>query len=357
MGSHKELPTPSDKRVLLVTGGGGFLGGAIIRALVRRGETVRSFSRRRYPQLEALGVAQVQGDLCDPKAVAEACHGAEAVFHTAAKAGVWGTFQEYYQPNVMGTRNVLEACRDSGVQRLIHTSSPSVIFDGKDMEGVDESTPYPPDYHAHYPRTKAIAEQMVLKAAARGLPAIVLRPHLIWGPGDTHLAPRIIARARRLRKIGPGTNKVDTIYIDNAAHAHLLAEKRLKADPLLSGRVYFISQDQPIALWEMINHILAAGGIPPVTRTVHPTVAFTIGALAESVYRVLRIRREPPMTRFVARELATSHWFNIQAAKTDLGYEPVVSTEEGIKRLARYIRSELLPSSGSPPVHLLNRNL
>jgi nucleoside-diphosphate-sugar epimerase len=276
----------------------------------------------------------------------------EAVFHTAAKAGVWGSYQSYYRPNVEGTRNLIRACRETGVQRLIHTSSPSVVFDGRDMEGVDESAPYPATFHAHYPRTKAMAEQMVIEAAAQGLPAVALRPHLIWGPGDTHLAPRIIARARRLRQIGDGTNKVDTIYIDNAAHAHLLAEKRLKDNPGLSGRVYFISQDRPIALWEMINRILAAGGLPPVTRTVSPRVAFAIGALCEGLYKVLRIGREPPMTRFVARELATSHWFTIQAAKTDLGYAPLISTEEGLTRLARWIQRELRPknriSTGRP---------
>jgi nucleoside-diphosphate-sugar epimerase len=351
------MATTSDKRIVLVTGGGGFLGGAIIRSLVHEGETVRSFSRHRYPQLDALCVEQVQGDLCDPGAVARACRGVEAVFHTAAKAGVWGSYPEYYQPNVVGTRNLIQACREGGVQRLVHTSSPSVVFDGKDMEGADESAPYPSVFHTHYPRTKAMAEQMVLEAAAQGMPAIVLRPHLIWGPGDTHLVPRIIARARRLRQIGDGTNKVDTIFIDNAAHAHLLAEKRLEASPQLSGRVYFISQDQPIALWEMINRILAAAGLPPVTRTVSPATAFAAGALCEGFYKILRIRREPPMTRFVARELATAHWFNIQAAKTDLGYEPVVSTQEGLMRLARWLRRESLPPTGSTSVGRLDRNL
>jgi 2-alkyl-3-oxoalkanoate reductase len=190
-----------------------------------------------------------------------------------------------------------------------------------------------------------MAEQMVRDAAARGLQTIALRPHLIWGPGDTHLVPRIIARARRLRQIGDGTNLVDTIYIDNAAHAHLLAEKCLKANSRLSGRVYFISQDQPIALWEMINLILAAGGLPPVTRTISPGVAFGIGTLCERIYKIFRIRREPPMTRFVARELATSHWFNIQAAKTDLGYAPLVSIEEGLQHLAVWIRGETLRTS------------
>jgi len=348
---------PTNGRVVLVTGGGGFLGGAIIRALVQKGETVRSFSRSRYAQLDALGVEQVQGDLCDFTALIQACRNVEAVFHTAAKAGVWGTFQEYYRPNVIGTRNLIKACMDCGVQRLIHTSSPSVVFHNENMEGMDESVPYPATFHAHYPHTKAMAEQMILQAAAQGLPTIVLRPHLIWGPGDPHLAPRIIARAHRLRQVGDGTNKVDTIYIDNAAQAHLLAEENLKAKPHLSGRIYFISQGQPIRLWEMINHILAAGGRPPVNKTISPRAALWIGVLCERVYGFFRIRREPPMTRFVARELATSHWFNIQAAKTDLEYIPKVSIEEGLKHLSHWLRRELPPTTDSEPAGLLDRDL
>jgi len=327
-------------RIVLVTGGGGFLGGAIVRRLTEDGETVRSFSRTRYSHLDALGVEQVQGDLCDFSAVARACQNTEVVFHAAAKTGVWGTYQGFYRPNVIGTQTIIEACKQANVQRLIYTSSPSVVFDGRNMEGVDESTPYPAIFHAHYPRTKAMAEKQVIQAAADGLPAIVLRPHLIWGPGDTHLAPRIIARAHRLRQVGDGTNRVDTIYIDNAAHAHVLAAANLKRNPHLSGRIYFISQDEPIALWKMINHILAAGGKPPVTRTISPAAAYLAGALCEGLFGLLRLRREPPMTRFVARELATSHWFNIQAAKTDLGYAPLVSTAEGLARLAEWLRTQ-----------------
>ena len=316
----------------LVTGGGGFLGTAIVRMLVDRGDSVRSFSRHRYIHLERLGVEQIQGDLTDPEAVQRAAAGAQAVFHVAARAGVWGRYNDFYQPNVVGTRNVIRACIRCGVQRLIHTSSPSVVFDGNDMEGVDESVPYPAVYHSHYPRTKAMAEQSVIQAATDGLPAIVLRPHLIWGPGDSHLTPRILARAHRLRKIGDGTKKVDTIYVDNAAHAHLLAESSLRQTPDLSGRVYFISQDDPIPTWEMINHILAAGGKPGIEKSISPTLAYWIGAVFEGVFKTLGLKAEPPMTRFVARELSTSHWFDIDAAKKDLGYRPVVSTDEGLKR-------------------------
>ncbi len=328
------------KRKILVTGGGGFLGGAIVRRLIESGEAVRSFSRARYSQLHALGVEQVQGDLSDLDSLTRACREVQAVFHVAAKPGVWGAYQEYYLANVVGTQNIITACLRCGVERLIYTGSPSVVFDGSDMEGVDESVPYPPVFDAHYPRTKALAEQKVLKAARNGLPAIVLRPHLIWGPGDNHLVPRIITRAHRLRQIGNGRNKVDTIYIDNAAHAHVLAEASLKKNPDLAGRVYFISQDEPIPLWEMINHILAAGGKPPVTKKIAPFLAYLAGTLCEGIYRLLPLKGEPPMTRFVAKELAAAHWFNIQAAKTELGYAPIVSTQEGLERLALWLRSQ-----------------
>ncbi len=327
----------AQKRTILVTGGGGFLGSAIVRMLVAEGAAVRTYSRSSYPHLSRLGVEQIQGDLSDTQRLIDACRGVEAVFHVAAKPGIWGSYKSFYTPNVAGTLNVIEACRINGVRRLIYTSSPSVIFDGKDMQGADESVPYPDTFHAHYPRTKALAEQAVLDAARKGLPAVVLRPHLIWGPGDNHLVPRIFARANRLRRVGGGANLVDTIYIDNAAHAHLLAEAALKENPAITGRVYFISQDSPIALWEMIDLILAAGGKPPVKKTISPAAAYVTGAVCEIFFNLLQINREPPMTRFMARELATSHWFNIAAAKRDLGYHPVVSTQEGLRRLAAWI--------------------
>ncbi len=328
----------TEKRVL-VTGGGGFLGGAIVRFLLADGISVRSFSRGQYAELEALGVEQVQGDLTDAQAVRRACRDVEAVFHVAARAGVWGKYASFYGPNVIGTENIIQACREAGVRRLIYTSSPSVVFGGGDMKGVDESVPYPAAYHAAYPHTKALAEHKVLTAAKEGLAAVALRPHLIWGPGDNHLVPRILSRAHRLRRVGDGTNRVDTIYVDNAAWAHVLAEKQLRRHPELSGRVYFISQDDPIPLWEMVDRILAAGGKPAITRSISPGMALLAGTVCEAVFKVLRLSSEPPMTRFVARELATSHWFDIQAAKTDLGYKPLVSTEEGLRRLADWLKN------------------
>jgi len=324
----------------LVTGGGGFLGSAIVRKLLERGDIVRSFSRGDYPELVKLGVEQLRGDLNNPDAVAEACTGVDIVFHVAAKAGVWGDYDDYYQANTVGTENVIQACLAKGVDILVYTSSPSVIFDGTDMAGVDESIPYPDHYHAFYPQTKAMAERRVIEAAAEGLKTVSLRPHLIWGPGDLHFAPRILARAKKLRIVGDGKNLVDTIYIDNAADAHLQAADRLQATDEISGRVYFISQDDPINLWEMINAILHAGGKPPVTRHISQKTARRAGAFLEFIYRMFRLPGEPRMSKFLAAELGTSHWFDISAAKRDFDYTPKVSTEEGLKRLEKWLSDQ-----------------
>lgn len=339
---HSE-PTIKSKNIL-VTGGGGFLGKAIVRQMLAKGHRVASFSRRRYPQLDALDVPQYRGDIADAGAVEDALKGKDAVFHTAAKAGVWGAFDDYFHTNVTGTQNVIAACRSCRVPLLVYTSSPSVVFDGEDMTGVDESAPYPARYHAPYPQTKALAEQAVRAAAGQSLRTVVLRPHLIWGPGDNHLVPRIIARADSLRQVGRGSNRVDTIYIDNAASGHVLAMEALEKNPSLSGNVYFISDDYPVGLWEMVNRILDAGGKPPVTRTVSPKAAYAIGAVLEWIYRTLRIAGEPKMTRFVARELATSHWFDITAAKRDLGYTAEVSIDEGLRRLKAWLAETPFPT-------------
>jgi 2-alkyl-3-oxoalkanoate reductase len=325
----------------LVTGGGGFLGGAVVRRLRDRGDEVRSFSRGRYPALDAIGVTQIRGDLADAGAVSSAVEGCEAVFHVAAKAGVGGRYAAYYQANVVGTQNVLAACQRHRVRRLVYTSSPSVVFDGRDMEGVDESVPYPSTFDAHYPHTKALAERAVLAANGPELATVALRPHLIWGPGDNHLVPRILERGRtgQLRRIGRANKLIDSIYIDNAADAHLLAADRLHPGAPVASRAYFLSNGEPLPTWDLVNRILACGGLPPVTRSIPIWFAVSAGAVLECIYGVLRPAAEPPMTRFLARELATAHWFNISAARRDLGYKPLVSIDEGLSRLAAWLKN------------------
>jgi 2-alkyl-3-oxoalkanoate reductase len=325
----------------LVTGGGGFLGLAIVKQLLAQNHTVRTFQRQRYAALDALGVESIHGDLADAAAFTAAAKGIDLIFHVAAKPGVWGTYADFHTPNVVGTQNVLAACRAARVPRLIFTSSPSVVFNGADENQITESAPYLKRYLAHYPKTKAIAEQLVLAANSPDLATIALRPHLIWGPGDPHLVPRILARARRgrLSLIGDGKNRVDSTYIDNAAHAHLLAAVHLAPSAPCAGNAYFISNGQPLPMADLIRRILAAADLPTVLPTVNSHLAYAAGAAMELGYTILRLKHEPLLTRFVVRQLSTAHWFDLSAARRDLKYEPLISIDEGMRRLARSLRT------------------
>lgn len=324
----------------LVTGGGGFLGGAVVRALKARGDEVRSFTRSAYPWLAEIGVEQVQGDLTDPAAVERAAAGCDVVFHVAAKAGVWGRYADYSNTNVVGTENVIAACRKLGVRKLVYTSTPSVVHGGGDIEGGNESLPYPRHFEAYYPETKAKAEQLALAANGPDLATVALRPHLIWGPGDPHLIPRILARARagKLRRVGTKDVTVDVTYVDNAADAHVLAADRLDVGSPVAGKAYFITNGEPVKLWDFLNRVLADAGLPPVTRSVPVWAARLAGRVSEGLHRLFRLAGEPAMTAFVASQLATSHWYDITAARRDLGYEPRVSIEEGLRRLAAALK-------------------
>ncbi len=331
----ENIQNPHEK--VLVTGGGGFLGRAVVEKLLQRGDRVISLSRSFYPDIERIGAEQIQGDIRDGVVLEKSFKGVKTVFHTAAKADIWGKRSDFFNTNVTGTKNVISACLKNNVKILVYTSSPSVVFNGKDMAGVDESIPYAEHFNAFYPETKAIAEKMVRSAASENLRVIILRPHLIWGPGDNHLVPGIIKKAKSLKRIGSGENLVDTIYIDNAADAHILACDALKHNPDLSGNVYFISQDMPVKLWSMVDDILDAAGLDPVAGSVSVRTAWLAGFFFELFYRIFRIDKEPPMTRFVAEELATSHWFDISGAKKDLGYFPSVSTQKGLEKLKDWL--------------------
>jgi nucleoside-diphosphate-sugar epimerase len=325
----------------VVTGGGGFLGGAVVRLLRQRGDSVRSFTRSRYPWLDELATEQTLGDLADLEAVERAVAGCDVVFHVAARAGVWGRYSDFFDTNVTGTQNVIAACKRHGVRRLVYTSTPSVVHAGKDVEGANESLPYPKHFDAYYSETKAKAEKAVLAANGSDLATVSLRPHLIFGPGDPHLVPRIIAAAKagKLRRIGSRPVKVDVTYIDNAAQAHLDAADRLDIGTAPAGKAYFISNGAPVELWPFIDRVLAEAGVPPVAKSVSAWKARLAGRVLEFVYWLFRLPGEPPMTRFVAGQLSTSHWYDISAAKRDLGYEPKVSVEEGLKRLGERLRA------------------
>lgn len=317
---------------ILVTGGGGFVGGYIVERLLARGYAVRSIGRSPQPELVAKGVEVVCGDLTDATAVSAACEGVGAVFHVAARAGVWGSWESFYGPNVIGTRNVLSACRKWQVKRLVYTSTPSVVFNGDSIRGGDESLPYGKNWLCHYAETKALAEQEALAANSEKLQVVALRPHLIFGPGDPHLLPRVVesVKAGRLRIVGDGSAKVDVSYVGNVADAHLDAFDALERGKG-AGQAYFISQGEPVDLWPWLNSILEGLGQPPLTQKIPLPLAYGIGALCEGAWKVLRRRTDPPITRFVAVELAKDHYFDISKAQHELGYRPRVPMNEALK--------------------------
>lgn len=319
----------------LVTGGGGFLGGAIVRRLMHKGWELRSLQRGAYEGLEALGVEQIRGDIADADTVDRAVSGCDAVFHVAARVLMWGPFEPFHQTNVIGTQNVLDSMRRHGVGKLVFTSTPSVVHSGTDLEGVDESQPYPDHFEAAYPQTKAMAEMAVLAANDGNLATVAIRPHLIWGPEDSNLVPQLVERAQsgQLRFVGGGDQLVDTVYIDNAVDAHLSALDHLAPGAACAGRPYFISNGDPWPLKKIVNGILAAAGLPPEEKTVSLRVALVAGTVFEALNHIKPSPSGPRMTRFIARNLATAHWYDISAAERDIGYTPRVSNEEGLALL------------------------
>jgi nucleoside-diphosphate-sugar epimerase len=322
---------------ILVTGGGGFLGQALCRGLVARGHAVTSFNRGHYPALDALGVRQLRGDLADRDAVVAAAQGCDAIFHNAAKAGAWGSHDSYHRANVVGTDNVIAACRAHGIGRLVYTSTPSVTHRATHpvAGGTADEVPYGEHVKAPYASTKILAEKAVLAANDATLATIALRPRLIWGPGDAQLLPRLVQRARagRLRLVGDGSNLVDTTYIDNAAQAHFDAFDHLALGAACAGSAYFISNGEPRPVREIVNALLAAAGAPPVTKTLPFPLAYALGAACEAAWTLLPLSGEPPLTRFLAEQLATTHWYAMAPATRDFGYVPRVTIAEGLQRL------------------------
>ncbi|MBS0582827.1 MAG: NAD-dependent epimerase/dehydratase family protein [Proteobacteria bacterium] len=325
---------------ILVTGGGGFLGSAICAQLAARGHAVRAFNRSAVARTDA--VEQRRGDIADRDAVLAAAAGVDAIVHSAGKVGAWGPAQEYHDINVRGTDNVLAACARHGIRKLVFTSSPSAVQRGRDIEGADESLAYPAHFALVYAQTKALAEQRVLAANGADLATVALRPHFIWGPGDPNLLPRVLARARagRLRLIGKADKRIDIVYVDDAAHAHVRALDKLDIGSPIAGKAYFISQGEPITHARLFAAWLAAAGLPPETRRIPTWLAHALAAALEGAYRTLGLRSEPPLTRFIVEEFSTSHWFDISAARRDLAYAPRVGFEEGMRRLTRHLAAK-----------------
>ena len=324
-----------------VTGGGGFLGSAIVRLLRARGDEVTSYSRGDYPQL---GAPHVRGDLADLKRLHESMRGHDTVFHVAAKAGIALGREPFWNANVEGTRNVLTAALESGVERLVFTSSPSVCFDGKEHVNASNDLAYTARFLAPYPETKAAAERMVLAANGRSaLATCALRPHLVFGPGDPHLLPRLIerGRARKLAIVGKGTNEVSLTFVENAAWAHLDAADRLTKTAAHAGKAYFVAQEEPVALWTWVNDLFGALGIPPVTRRVPMPLAYAAGIWLETLAKP---DVEARMTRFLALQLSTSHSYDLGPARRDFGYEERVPLAEA----TRITIESILVSNGRP---------
>lgn len=323
----------------LVTGGGGFVGTALVRQLLDCGCQVSVAGRNRYPHLEQLGVCCLKGDISEQDFAERICRGVDTVFHAAAKAGIWGDWKSYKRTNIDGTFNILNGCRKNGVARLIYTSTPSVVFERFDIAGGDETLPYARSHLCHYARSKIIAEQQVLSSSDRALATCAIRPHLIWGPHDPHLVPRLLerGRAKALKIVGSGANLVDITYVDNVAHAHILAAKSLINSSISGGQAYFIGQERPVRLWDWINELFHDMDIAPVTRKISFPIAFYAGAALEFMHKLTANSHEPKMTRFLALQLARSHYFSHEKATRELGYRPIVSLEEGRRRLLAWL--------------------
>lgn len=321
--------------IALITGGNGFVGRYLVEQLLARGDHVRVVGRGEYSELQALGVETFRADLATPESapvLARAMRGVTTIFHVAAKAGLWGRYDDFYQANVSATQRVVKAAIRAGVPKLVYTSTPSVAIGMDDIHGADEQTPYPARYLAPYPQTKAIAERYVL--AQTEIATVALRPHLIWGPRDPHILPRLLRRARRraLFQIGDGTNLVDVSYVENVAEAHVLAASALGERSPVRGKAYFIGQERPVNLWQFIGEIVAHAGCPPVRGRIPARAAYWLATALEFLYATLRLPGEPPLTRLMVHELSHSHWFSHAAAERDFGYTPRISIEEGLRR-------------------------
>ncbi len=330
----------------LVTGAGGFLGGAIARALRDRGDDVRGFSRGEHSRLAAHGIEQHQGNVVDREAVTAAASGVDIVFHVAAKVGAGGRTADYHATNVTGTANVVAACRECGVPALVFTSTPSVVSGVGDLEGVDESVGYATHHEADYGRTKAEAERLVLSSTSEEFNAVALRPPLLWGPGDTSLLPRVIERGRNgaLRRIKGPPTLADITDIDDAVQAHLCAADRLlaggEAAHRISGRPYFVSSGEPVEIWDFLNGLLEAAGVSPVTKSVSPRTALMAAWVLEKIHALSGAKGDPRMSRWMVRQLTTARWFDISAARRDLGYDPKVSLQDGMRRLKAWFAEQ-----------------
>lgn len=317
---------------VLVTGASGLLGRAVAAEVLAAGHEVRCFQRR--PSGVA-GADDLLGSVTDPDAVAAAVRGQDAVVHLAAKVSLAGDPAEFDRVNVDGTRNVVDAAGTEGIRKFVQVSSPSVAHAGSSITGDDALVADPRRARGDYARTKAEAELLALAADADDFRVVAVRPHLVWGPGDTQLVERVVERARRgrLPLLDSGAALIDTTYIDNAASAIAAALARVDA---IHGRSYVVTNGEPRPVAELLAGICVAAGVTPPRWRVPASVARAAGSVIETAWRVKPGADEPPMTRFLAEQLSTAHWFDQRRTRADLQWTPAVSLDEGFRRLAAH---------------------
>ena len=319
---------------VLVTGASGLLGREVARLLLRKGHDVTTFQRRASG---VDGAADHLGSLTEAADVRDAVRGAEAVVHLAAKVSFTGRAAEFDEVNVQGTASLLLAAREAGVRDLVFVSSPSVANSGAAIAGLGAEPADPEHAHGHYSRTKAEAELLALAADAPDFRVAAVRPHVVWGPGDTQLVERVLARAarRRLPLLDAGAALIDTTYVDNAASAIVAALERISH---IHGRALVVSNGEPRPVGELIAGICAAGGVPAPSWSVPGRLARIAGSAVERAWLGLGKQDEPPMTKFLAEQLSTAHWFDQRETRVLLDWTPAVSIDEGLARLADYYR-------------------
>ncbi len=317
---------------VFVTGGSGFVGGRLIERLRAEGHAVRALARSDFSaaRVRSLGAEPVSGELADRDALRAGADGCELAFHAAATLGDWGSREEFERGNVQGTENVLSACAEAGVRRLVHVSTEAVLFAGKPLVQVDESAPLQPDSPALYSATKARAEQAVIAANGERLETVVVRPRFVWGAGDTTLLPRMVemVRSGRFAWIGGGNHLTSTAHIDNTVEGLMLGAGRGRP-----GNVYFVTDGEPVVFREFVGELLATQGVAAPTRSIPTPVAHALMSIGEGVARVLPGHRPPPLTRFACWVSSQECTIRIDKAREQLGYAPVRSIAEGLAGL------------------------
>jgi nucleoside-diphosphate-sugar epimerase len=315
-----------------VTGGSGFIGGALIRRLRSDGWTVRALARSdaAAEKVSAAGAEPVGGDLDDAAAMATGAGGCEVAFHAAAALGEWGRREDFERGNVRGTRNALEAARRAGVRRFVHVGTEAALLAGEPLVDVDETAPLRPDSRALYSATKAQAEQAVREANGDGLETVVVRPRLVWGVGDTTILPALVeaVRSGRFRWIGGGRHRTSTTHVENAVHGLVLGAER--GAP---GGVYFVTDGEPVVFCDFVVELLATQHVEPPDSSVPDAVARAAAPALEGIWRTLRLKGQPPLTRLAYWLSAQECTIDISRARRELGYEPVKSIPEGMAEL------------------------